>query len=84
MTDADASSDIVILDTVDSTLDAAKRRLETGSDAAFVIAAREQTKGRGRAGRVWKSTPGNLAVTFHHPFDDVDLVSYRQNCHERS
>ena len=69
MTDADASSDIVILDTVDSTLDAAKRRLETGSDAAFVIAAREQTKGRGRAGRVWKSTPGNLAVTFHHPFE---------------
>ncbi len=69
MTDADASSDIVILDTVDSTLDAAKLRLEAGSDAPFVIAAREQTKGRGRAGRVWKSTPGNLAVTFHQPFE---------------
>ena len=60
--------DISVLDTVDSTNDAARRKLTEGAFAPFVIASREQTKGRGRSGRAWSSQPGNLAATFYHPF----------------
>lgn len=60
---------ITVLDSVDSTMDAAKRRLSEGVAEPFVIAARQQTKGRGRSGRVWQSAPGNLAVTFYLPFE---------------
>ncbi len=64
-----AAGAITVLDTVDSTMDAARRRLADGAKAPFAIAARLQTKGRGRAGRAWDSTTGNLAVTFFMPFE---------------
>ena len=60
---------ITVLDSVDSTMDAARRRLSEGVSEPFVIAARQQTTGRGRSGRVWQSASGNLAVTFYLPFD---------------
>lgn len=48
------------LPSVDSTNEAVKRRvLETGKDR-LIIQADEQTAGRGRRGRPWKSTAGNL------------------------
>ncbi len=56
---------ITLLDTVDSTNDEAARQLAAGRPAPFVILAREQTRGRGRLGRVWHSEPnGNLYASF--------------------
>jgi BirA family biotin operon repressor/biotin-[acetyl-CoA-carboxylase] ligase len=56
---------IICLDTVDSTNSEAERQLAAGTAAPLVILAREQTKGRGRRGRVWHSPPsGNLYSTF--------------------
>ncbi|MEL7154269.1 MAG: biotin--[acetyl-CoA-carboxylase] ligase [Pseudomonadota bacterium] len=69
MSHALAFDDVTVLDTVDSTNDAVKRRLSGGNERPFVIAAREQTKGRGRSGRSWSSKPGNLAATFYVPFE---------------
>ena len=39
------------------------RRARDGAREALWIAAHEQTKGRGRQGRVWQSPPGNLAAS---------------------
>lgn len=56
---------LTVLDTVDSTNDEAARQLAAGRAAPFVILARQQTKGRGRLGRVWHSEPnGNLYASF--------------------
>lgn len=61
--------DLRVLDSIDSTNDAARRRLaEENPPSPFVIAAREQTKGRGRSGRAWQTISGNLAVTFFLPY----------------
>lgn len=59
---------ITVLDSVDSTMDAARRRLSEGATEPFAIAAKRQTKGRGRSGRAWQTVSGNLAVTFYMPF----------------
>jgi len=45
---------------VGSTNDEARRRALAGDPGRLWIVAREQTQGRGRRGRVWKSPPGNL------------------------
>ncbi len=56
---------LTVLDSVDSTNDEAARQLAAGRPAPFVILAREQTRGRGRLGRVWHSEAnGNLYVSF--------------------
>lgn len=44
---------------VDSTNDRAKELAESGAPAGTVVLAREQTEGRGRAGRRWHSPPGD-------------------------
>ena len=51
------------LDKVGSTNDEAKRLAEAGADEGTLVWAREQTKGRGRRGRVWSSPPGNLYLS---------------------
>jgi BirA family biotin operon repressor/biotin-[acetyl-CoA-carboxylase] ligase len=48
------------LSRVGSTNDEARRRALAGDPGRLWIVAREQTQGRGRRGRVWKSPPGNL------------------------
>lgn len=56
---------LTVLDEVDSTNDEAARELAAGRPVPFLIAAREQTAGRGRLGRRWLSEPnGNLYVSF--------------------
>jgi BirA family biotin operon repressor/biotin-[acetyl-CoA-carboxylase] ligase len=51
--------------TIDSTNSEAERLLASGETAPFVVAAAEQTKGRGRLGRVWHSPPeGNLYASY--------------------
>lgn len=68
MTDASDHPEITRIerDRVDSTSDEARRRLG-GAGGPFVVAAREQTAGRGRQGRVWSSPPGGLWMTLAWP-----------------
>jgi BirA family biotin operon repressor/biotin-[acetyl-CoA-carboxylase] ligase len=47
-------------DSVTSTNDEARRRALEGDGGRLWIVAREQSRGRGRRGRVWASPPGNL------------------------
>ena len=62
--------DIIWLESVDSTNNEVRRRLE-GLDNLSVIAARTQTAGRGQGDHVWTSAPGeNITCTL--------LVRYRQ------
>lgn len=46
------------LDTVDSTMRVAAERASAGAPAGSVVAAEEQTEGRGRLGRSWQSPRG--------------------------
>jgi BirA family transcriptional regulator, biotin operon repressor / biotin---[acetyl-CoA-carboxylase] ligase len=50
--------------TIDSTNSEARRRLNAGETPPFWIVADAQTEGRGRLGRHWVSTPGNLYSTY--------------------
>ena len=52
-----------ILDEVESTNDIARRLAEEGWPHGTWISARRQAKGRGRAGREWVSTDGNLFLS---------------------
>lgn len=54
---------VLWLDTVDSTNAEARRRAEAGEGGPLWITAREQTAGRGRRGRSWSMSRGNLAAT---------------------
>lgn len=54
-------------DELDSTSEEAKRRARAGEVSPVWIAARSQSAGRGRLGRVWVSPPGNLFVTVLFP-----------------
>ncbi len=51
---------VLILDTIGSTNDEAKRMAREGAPARSVVLARRQSAGRGRRGRAWQSPPGNL------------------------
>jgi BirA family transcriptional regulator, biotin operon repressor / biotin---[acetyl-CoA-carboxylase] ligase len=50
----------VVFDEIDSTNAEAMRRAVAGERGPLWIAARRQTRGRGRSGRYWSSEPGNL------------------------
>jgi hypothetical protein len=68
MTDTESGRrDIVWLDEVDSTMDAAKELLakdpELAARDAFAVVAGRQTRGRGTRGRTWMSKDGNLFMT---------------------
>ena len=54
---------IEVYEELDSTNAEARRRAEAGELAPVWIMARRQTAGRGRRGRVWSTTSGNLAAT---------------------
>jgi BirA family biotin operon repressor/biotin-[acetyl-CoA-carboxylase] ligase len=54
---------LAAFDTLDSTMDEARRRAADGTPAPLWIWTRRQTAGRGRRGRVWRSGEGNLLCT---------------------
>ncbi|MEO8714783.1 MAG: biotin--[acetyl-CoA-carboxylase] ligase [Acetobacteraceae bacterium] len=54
---------LVALDSVGSTSDEVLRLAREGAPHGTVVTAREQTAGRGRAGRGWDSPPGNLYLS---------------------
>jgi BirA family biotin operon repressor/biotin-[acetyl-CoA-carboxylase] ligase len=55
--------DIRLYDSVGSTNDEARHLARAGAAHGTVVAARQQTAGRGRVGRGWVSPPGNLHVS---------------------
>jgi len=55
--------EILRFDSLDSTNAEARRRGEAGEVGPLWITAREQTAGRGRRGRQWRTGPGDLAAT---------------------
>ncbi len=50
-------------DSLSSTQTLAVELAEKGEPAGLALLARRQTQGRGRAGRAWQSTPGNLHLS---------------------
>ena len=54
---------IEILKTVDSTNEEIKRRAAKGEPSGLIIAAEEQTKGKGRLGKSWDGHKGGLFFT---------------------
>ncbi|MEL7470684.1 MAG: biotin--[acetyl-CoA-carboxylase] ligase [Pseudomonadota bacterium] len=77
MTSAELAGPLTVLDTIDSTSEEARRHLAAGETGPFWIAAREQTKGRGRQGKPWSSKSGNLAVTGLIPFKGTPAEAAR-------
>jgi BirA family transcriptional regulator, biotin operon repressor / biotin---[acetyl-CoA-carboxylase] ligase len=64
----EASADLLTcFQSIDSTMDEARRRVGEGIHRRLWIAASEQTAGRGRHGREWVSPPGNLHMTLLTP-----------------
>jgi BirA family biotin operon repressor/biotin-[acetyl-CoA-carboxylase] ligase len=56
---------LTVLDTVDSTNDEAARQLAAGRPTPFAVLARQQTRGRGRFGRLWHSdSTANIYASF--------------------
>ena len=59
-----AEAPVEVFDEIDSTILEARRRAERGEVSPVWLIARRQTAGRGRRGRSWVSTPGNLLATY--------------------
>jgi BirA family biotin operon repressor/biotin-[acetyl-CoA-carboxylase] ligase len=70
----------VVLDSVDSTSDEARRRAGAGERGPLWIMARVQTAARGRRGRSWSAPAGNLSATAllrpAAPARDAALLSF--------
>lgn len=54
---------VIVLDEIDSTNSEAMRRAAAGECGPVWLTARRQAAGRGRSGRTWQSSEGNLAAT---------------------
>ncbi len=62
-------------ETLESTQDTLREGLKQNPEEGFVIQAIQQTRGRGRQGRLWFSPPGNLYLsTLLKPEGDLSLV----------
>ena len=70
---------------VTSTLDVAHKLAQQGAPAGTLIVAEEQTAGRGRAGRTWRSRPGTgvWLTLIERPTDAsaVEVLSLRVGIH---
>jgi len=77
--------DVVVFDTIGSTLDAAHARAAAGAPAGTLVLADAQTAGRGRQGRAWASGAGaGIWLTLvERPRDPaaVDVLSLRLGLH---
>jgi BirA family biotin operon repressor/biotin-[acetyl-CoA-carboxylase] ligase len=60
---------IIVFDEIDSTNAEARRRAEAGDTRPTWLVGLIQTAGRGRRGRAWETSAGNLAATFLHSSD---------------
>ncbi len=75
-----ADAPLQIFDEIDSTNDEARRRATGGEVSPHWLLARRQTSGKGRRGRFWNSTPGNLFLTYlgvtRRPPADIALLGF--------
>lgn len=76
----DANAPVESFDEIDSTIVEARRRAERGEIGPVWLIAKRQTAGRGRRGRVWVSTDGNLFTTHlfvtHQPPVQIALLGF--------
>lgn len=77
MTAPDRGRRRLSLDVVDSTNKEAARRAAGGERGPLWISASQQTAGRGRSGRAWKSPIGNFAATLLLPFSGTPAEAPR-------
>jgi BirA family biotin operon repressor/biotin-[acetyl-CoA-carboxylase] ligase len=72
---------VELFERVTSTLDVAHKLAREGAPAGTLVLSEEQTAGRGRAGRVWKSRPGSgiWMTLIERPSDKaaVEVLSLR-------
>jgi BirA family transcriptional regulator, biotin operon repressor / biotin---[acetyl-CoA-carboxylase] ligase len=61
------------LDSVESTQDEARQLLSKSSTPYLAVSAKQQHKGRGTSGRVWKGLTGNVFLTVALPFERVSV-----------
>ena len=68
---------ILFFQEISSTMDEAARQAQAGADEGLVVVAEVQTAGRGRLGRSWVSSPGNLyfSVLFRPPLPALPMIS---------
>ena len=65
---------VELLESTTSTLDVAHRLAAEGAPAGTLVIANEQTAGRGRGGKSWRSAPGGLWLTLiDRPADNSGL-----------
>ncbi len=71
---------VVGFDEIDSTNAEARRRAEAGETGPIWLTAARQSAGRGRRGRVWDTSRGNLAATYlfttERPAGEAAQVSF--------
>jgi BirA family transcriptional regulator, biotin operon repressor / biotin---[acetyl-CoA-carboxylase] ligase len=60
----DQAAPVFRFDSVESTMDEARRLIAEGQSAPLFVTAATQTAGRGRRGRAWVSQAGNLFCTY--------------------
>lgn len=76
----DANAPRVVFDAIDSTNAEAARRAAAGDLGPCWLRATTQTAGRGRRGRAWSSSPGNLFLTYlgatHRAAGEAALLSF--------
>ncbi len=58
---------LLVFESIDSTMDEARRRFDPSHSKRLWIVADKQTGGRGRQGRQWQSPTGNLHLTLLSP-----------------
>jgi BirA family biotin operon repressor/biotin-[acetyl-CoA-carboxylase] ligase len=75
-----ADAPLQIFDEMDSTNEEARRCATRGEVSPRWLLARRQTSGKGRRGRVWSGTPGNLFLTYlgvtRRPPADIALLGF--------
>lgn len=68
-------SPLSILEEIDSTSSEVSRRLESGLTPPFAVAAYSQLQGRGRRGKAWVGTPGNMFISFALEVSDTKTLA---------